>query len=411
MALNKGIPIGLIEATQLTRAGRLLEATALIQRILRQSSPWAEGADRHASDLEGRASGEVIDVEFSEITEPSNRDPIPLQRATGDDISQRSGLSSFVRGCRDRDSVTAVSRPRTTVVDGQAGQFVMGSYSNQAGTRPYKLYIPTSYAGQPLPLVVMLHGCAQTPDDFANGTRMNALAEERQCLVLYPEQTHTANHSRCWNWFKRSDQRRDQGEPAILAGMTHEVMNRYRIDPGKVFVAGLSAGGAMAAVMSTLYPELYAAVGIHSGLACGSAHDLPSAFAAMRGIPASMAGRDTDSTPLRPVVPTIVFHGDRDKTVHPRNSEQVVSQSVEQRGASNADASTERGQVPGGHAYTRTVHRDSTGRVVLEHWLVHGGGHAWFGGSPRGSHVDPKGPNATREMIRFFYHNTFEQRS
>jgi poly(3-hydroxybutyrate) depolymerase len=124
-----------------------------------------------------------------------------------------------------------------------------------------------------------------------------------------------------------------------------------------------------------------------------------------------MAGRNTDSTPLAPATPTIVFHGDRDKTVHPRNSEQVVSQSVQQNGASSADASTERGQVPGGHAYTRTVHRDSTGRVVLEHWLVHGGGHGWFGGNPRGSYVDPKGPDAAREMIRFFYQNTSEPRS
>lgn len=167
----------------------------------------------------------------------------------------------------------------------------------------------------------MLDGCTQTPDDFANGTRMNALAEERQCLVLYPEQTRTANHSRCWNWFKRDDQRRDQGEPAILAGMTREVMNRYRIDPGRVYVAGLSAGGAMAAVLGTAYPELYAAVGVHSGLACGSAHDLPSAFAAMRG---TMAGRSTESAPRALAIPTIVFHGDREKTVHPRNGEQVV---------------------------------------------------------------------------------------
>ncbi len=411
MVTNKGIPRGLIEATRLTRAGRLLEATALIQRILRHSPAAAEGADRHVSDRDGGASNDVIDVEFSEVVEPANRDLTPLPSAAGDDISQRFSPKRFLRGWRGRDSVTNVPRPQTTVVDGQPGQFVTGSYANQAGSRTYKLYIPTTYAGQPLPLVVMLHGCTQTPDDFANGTRMNALAEERQCLVLYPEQTHAANRSRCWNWFKRGDQRRDQGEPAILAGMTREVMNRYRIDPGKVYVAGLSAGGAMAAVMGTAYPELYAAVGVHSGLACGSAHDLPSAFAAMRGTPASMAGRNTDSTPVAPATPTIVFHGDRDKTVHPRNGEQVVSQSVEHNGASRADASTERGQVPGGHAYTRTVHRDSTGRVVLEHWLVHGGGHAWFGGSPRGSYVDPKGPDAAHEMIRFFYQNAFERRS
>jgi poly(3-hydroxybutyrate) depolymerase len=167
----------------------------------------------------------------------------------------------------------------------------------------------------------------------------------------------------------------------------------------------------MAAVLGTAYPELYAAVGVHSGLPCGSAHDLPSAFAAMRGMPASTAARDAGSTPPAPATPTIVFHGDRDKTVHPRNGEQIVSQSVDRNGASRADASTERGQVPGGHAYTRTVHRDSTGRVVLEHWQVHGGGHAWFGGSPRGSYVDPKGPDAAREMIRFFYQNTLEQRT
>jgi poly(hydroxyalkanoate) depolymerase family esterase len=408
MVTNKGTPIGLLEATRLTRAGRLLEATALIQRILRHSSTATEGAERHVSDRDGGANNDVIDVEFSAVAEPADRDLTPLRKTAGDDPSRRFGLEGFLRGRRDRDSVADVPCPETRVVDGQPGQFVTGAYANQAGARAYKLYIPTTYAGQPLPLVVMLHGCTQTPDDFANGTGMNALAEERQCLVLYPEQTRAANHARCWNWFKRGDQRRDQGEPAILAGMTREVMNRYRVDPARVYVAGLSAGGAMAAVLGAAYPELYAAVGVHSGLACGSAHDLPSAFAAMRGM---MAGRNAEPTPRALATPTIVFHGDRDKTVHPRNSEQVVSQSMERTDAASADASTQRGQVPGGHAYTRTVHCDSTGRVVLEHWLVHGGGHAWFGGSPHGSYVDPKGPDAAREMIRFFYQSTLEQRS
>ena len=403
MVTNNGIPTGLLEATRLTRAGRLLEATGLIQRILQHSPAATEGAERHESYRDGGANNDVIDVEFSAVAEPADRNLTPLRGAAGDDLSQRFGLESFLRGGRDRDSGADVPCPQTTVVDGRPGQFVSGAYANQAGARPYKLYIPTTYAGQPLPLVVMLHGCTQTPDDFANGTGMNALAEERECLVLYPEQTRAANHSRCWNWFKRGDQRRDQGEPAILAGMTREIMNRYRIDPAKVYVAGLSAGGAMAAVLGAAYPELYAAVGVHSGLACGSAHDLPSAFAAMRG---TMAGRNTESATRAPGTPTIVFHGDRDKTVHPRNSEHVVSQSMEKNDASSADASTQRGQVPGGHAYTRTVRCDSTGRVVLEHWLVHGGGHAWFGGSPHGSHVDPKGPDAAREMIRFFYQST-----
>jgi poly(hydroxyalkanoate) depolymerase family esterase len=249
----------------------------------------------------------------------------------------------------------------------------------------------------------MLHGCAQTADAFANGTRMNTLAEEQRCFVLYPEQTHEANRSRCWSWFKRGDQRRGQGEPAILAGMTRDIMHRYPIDRRRVYVAGLSAGGAMAAVLGTAYPEVYAAVGVHSGLACGSAHDLPSALAAMRGMPAQASSDARGSTPGAAATPTIVFHGDRDTTVHPRNGEHMVSRSLEQNGASGGDASIERAQVPGGHAYTRAIHRDSTGRVVLEYWRVHGGGHAWFGGSPRGSYTDPKGPDAAREMIRFFY--------
>jgi poly(hydroxyalkanoate) depolymerase family esterase len=411
MVTNKEIPAGIFAATQLTRAGRLLEATALIQRILRHPSAPAEGADSHVSEHDGGTSDDIIDVGYSEVAGPTHHGQTPLQRAAGDGLSRRFGLKSFPRGWRRRDSVVEVPHPQVSVVDGQPGQFVTGSYANQAGSRPYKVYIPTSYAEQRLPLVIMLHGCTQTPDDFANGTRMNALAEEWQCFVLYPEQTHAANRSRCWNWFKRGDQRRDQGEPAILAGMTRDVMHRYRIDPGKVYVAGLSAGGAMAAVMGTAYPEIYAAVGVHSGLACGSAHDLPSALAAMRGMPAPTSGDHSGSTPRAPATPTIVFHGDWDKTVHPRNGEHVVSRSLEQNGASGADASIERAQVPGGHAYTRTVHRDTSGRVVLEYWVVHGGGHAWFGGSSRGSYTDPKGPDATREMIRFFYQNGFQQRS
>ena len=388
MLTNKGIPAGLFAATQLTRAGRLLEATALIQRILRNASDPAEGADRHASKHDGGASNDIIDVEYSEVAEPAERGPKSLP-------------GEWYR----RDPVAEEPRPQARTVDTHPGKFVAGSYANQAGTRPYKLFVPTRYAEQRLPLIVMLHGCTQTAEGFADGTRMNSLAEERHCFVLYPEQTHAANRSRCWNWFKRGDQRRDQGEPAILAGMTREVMRRYRIDQGKVYVAGLSAGGAMAAVMGTVYPEIYAAVGVHSGLACGSAHDLPSALAAMRGAPAPVSGDHSSSMPPAAATPTIVFHGDRDRTVHPRNGEHVASRSLEQSGASSADVSTERARVPGGHAYTRTIHRDPTGRVLLEYWLVHGGGHAWFGGSPRGSYTDPKGPDAAREMVRFFYQN------
>jgi poly(hydroxyalkanoate) depolymerase family esterase len=300
--------------------------------------------------------------------------------------------------------------PAATAAGTHAGRFISGSYATAAGARPYKLYIPSGYAQQRLPLIVMLHGCDQTADTFASATRMNTLAEERQCFVLYPEQTRAANRSRCWNWFNHADQRRGQGEPAVLAGMTQEIARRYRIDEGKVYIAGLSAGGAMAAVMGVAYPEIYAAVGVHSGLPSGSAHDLPSALAAMRGMPTPKSADPAESTRAAPATPTIVFHGDRDRTVHPRNGEQLVSRSLQQNGASGADASIERARVPGGHAYTRAIHRDSAGRVVLEYWRVHGGGHAWFGGSPRGSYTDPKGPDAAREMIRFFFQNASESR-
>ena len=322
--------------------------------------------------------------------------------------SLSGGLRSFGDRWRGREVAVEAPRADAAVADRDAGRFMPGAYSSRAGERQYKLYVPSGCAERRLPLVVMLHGCNQTADAFASATRMNALAEERQFFVLYPEQASAANRLRCWNWFKHGHQRRDEGEPAILAGITLEVMRRYGIDEGKVYIAGLSAGGAMAAVMGAAYPELFAAVGVHSGLACGSAHDLASAVAAMRGMPKS--GDRAGSAAGAPATPTIVFHGDRDRTVHPRNGEHLVSHSLQQNGASRDDASIERARVPGGHAYTRAIHRDPAGRVVLEYWRVHGGGHAWFGGSPRGSYSDPRGPDAAREMIRFFFQNALSRR-
>ncbi|OON59443.1 PHB depolymerase esterase [Massilia sp. KIM] len=275
--------------------------------------------------------------------------------------------------------------------DALPGKFVDGSYTNEAGTRDYKLYVPSTYAGEPVPLVVMLHGCTQDPEDFALGTGMNALAEEMACIVLYPAQSKQANPSRCWNWFNAVDQQRGQGEPALIAGMTQAVMARHAIDAKQVYVAGLSAGGAMATIMGTLYPDLYAAVGVHSGLPFASAHDLPSALAAMKGDfrKSQIPGR---------ALPIIVFHGDQDTTVHPANGEGLVAQMAHER----ARAAVEPGRVPDGHAYTRTVHRRDDGTVHAEHWVVHGAGHAWFGGNARGSYTDGKGPDASREMMRFF---------
>ncbi len=283
----------------------------------------------------------------------------------------------------------------------EGAQFLAGSFSGEAGSRPYKLYIPSTYRGSAVPLVVMLHGCTQSPDDFATGTRMNALAEEQTCLVLYPAQTAAANPQKCWNWFSPGDQQRGQGEPALIAGITRQIMRDYTVDPQRVYVAGLSAGGAAAAIMGATYPDLYAAVGVHSGLACGAASDLPSALAAMRHGEAAVSRRSGSGSGVtggrQP--PTIVFHADQDHTVHSCNGEQVISQA---RAGADLRTEVQRGQVAGGHAYTRTLYTDASGQALLEQWIVHGGGHAWSDGSPAGSYTDPRGPDATREMLRFF---------
>jgi poly(hydroxyalkanoate) depolymerase family esterase len=237
----------------------------------------------------------------------------------------------------------------------------------------------------------MLHGCTQSPDDFAAGTRMNELARQQGCYVLYPAQAQKANPQRCWNWFKHSHQVRGRGEPAMLAAMTREVMAAHAVDPSRVYVAGLSAGGAMAAILIDAYPELYAAAGVHSGLAAGSAKDLPSALGAMRsghaGSPTGMARR-----------PVIVFHGDADTTVHPGNGQHVIEASVGAAGAADPD----RRRAAGGRHYTLSVHKADDGRVLAEHWVVHGSPHAWSGGSRQGSYTDPQGPDASAEMLRFF---------
>jgi poly(hydroxyalkanoate) depolymerase family esterase len=240
----------------------------------------------------------------------------------------------------------------------------------------------------------MLHGCTQSPDDFAAGTQMNLAAEANDCFVAYPGQIRSANAQKCWNWFNQGDQIRDAGEPSLIAGITRQVMRDFAIDPARVFVAGLSAGGAAAAIMGHAYPELYAAVGVHSGLACGAARDMPSAFAAMQHGGGGIAGSSSGA-----VVPTIIFHGERDTTVNPRNGDAVAAQAVS---GLTQRTQVEFGQVPGGHAYRKTLYFDASGRTVVEKWVVQGAGHAWFGGSPAGSYTDPHGPDATKEMMRFF---------
>jgi poly(hydroxyalkanoate) depolymerase family esterase len=270
------------------------------------------------------------------------------------------------------------------------GQFLQGSFTNEAGARNYRLYVPTKPASGPRPLVVMLHGCKQDPEDFAAGTTMNLLAEESGCLVLYPEQAAGANHSQCWNWFESAHQQRDAGEPSLIAGMTRQVLREHGGDPDRVFVAGLSAGGAMAAVMAASYPELYKSAGVHSGLPAGGAHDLMSGLNAMKGA----AKKTRKGASVGKPVPVIVFHGDRDAIVHPSNGQEVFKQFAQ--GASLREVE-ERGE-----GYTKVAALDRAGTVAAEHWTLHGAGHAWSGGSSAGSYAEPGGPNASAEMLRFF---------
>ena len=298
-------------------------------------------------------------------------------------------------------------------VDARAlpGQFVSRSYSNAAGARAYKLYIPKTYSERRMPLIVMLHGCTQNPDDFAAGTRMNELADKHAFLVAYPAQSVNANGSNCWNWFKVSDQERDRGEPSLIAGITRKVASSYRVDEQRIFVAGLSAGAAMAVVLGATYPELFAAVGAHSGLPYGAADDVPSALAAMRGSSGPIFRRRSlksrTSTPrVAPTraPPTIVFHGDRDTTVHADNGSEIVDRAIALGGAQTGLEKSVQLRVPSnGRECTITTYRDMMMRPCIEHWVLHGAGHAWSGGCCNGSYTDERGPDASAEMVRFFF--------
>jgi poly(hydroxyalkanoate) depolymerase family esterase len=304
---------------------------------------------------------------------------------------------------------------------GHQGVSLAGQHTEAGLTRAYILYLPPAVASQTararLPLVVMLHGCSQSPDDFAAGTAMNDLACEQGFAVLYPAQAQDANAGRCWNWYEPGHQQRGSGEPAVLASLTQSVITQHGLDARRVYVAGLSAGGAMAAILGQAYPDLYAAVGIHSGLASGAANDLMSALSAMkhgRNAAASEATNEKATALTAQArgashqVPTIVFHGDSDGVVHPDNGVHAIEVAIAAGELDIIDSAApvalvEQGVSPKGRSYTRTTHPHVEIHLnQAEHWLVHGGGHAWSGGSAQGSFTDPDGPDATREMWRFF---------
>ena len=360
-------PNAMLEATRLLRAGRLAESTALVQRLIgaAKAPDPGSGHDGGRTANSVRRAPPVIDGEFHTV-EGRGVDDVRAPETTSTDTDGTTHRTmNGLRGLFDRikrgagHGLHGLVRPRPASAPDvpPGGRFIESIYRNAAGSRTYKLYIPGGYRGQPVPLVVMLHGCNQSPDDFAAGTRMNAIAEEQICLVVYPAQASNANPAKCWNWFRPNDQRRGQGEPSLIAGITREIMREYAVDPRRVYVGGLSAGAAAAAVMGSTYPDLYAAIGVHSGLACGVASDMPSAFAAMRGyeLSAPSASGGAGAVPQTgPTVPTIVFHGDRDTTVHPRNGHHVIARS---RRATHARTQVHHGRIPGGHAYTRSLHQ------------------------------------------------------
>jgi poly(hydroxyalkanoate) depolymerase family esterase len=407
MSMPDALQSKILQAIRLTGTGRLTEAAAFLQRMLQGSAPHAAAAetiataDAQLSTSRGAAFGTGAG-RWS--VDGMARPPMPeALRGLLDQVSY-GGLQPPIGGL----AYPTPAEAPAVVPDG--AQFLTTTFSNQAGSRSYKLYVPSGYRGQAVPLIVMLHGCTQSPDDFAAGTRMNAVAEEHTCLVAYPAQTAAANSSKCWNWFSTGDQQRDKGEPSLIAGITRQVMRNYGVDPQRVYIAGLSAGGAAAAIMGTTYPDLYAAIGVHSGLAFGAASDMSSAFAAMRQGKSGAAHRNAGAPGSgngQRIVPAIVFHGNRDTTVHPRNGHEVVAQAL---GGTTLQTRVQHGQAPDGHAYIRILHADKSGGTILEHWVIHAAGHAWAGGSPAGSYTDPCGPDATREMLRFFLDHPYSTR-
>lgn len=369
-------------ATQTVRAGDPGRATAIIQQAL-NGRPTDAGAGLATTVAPDR-------VRPTKPTGPRPRLTETLARlgagmpGSGTILHGRAGTGEGVR---------LPKRPTREDED-----FPRRTFSCAAGSRDYHLHVPGLSGGTPSGLVVMLHGCTQTPADFATGTGMNALADRHGFIVAYPAQARGANMQSCWNWFAPGDQTRGGGEPAILAGIAAEVMAEHDIPRARTFVAGLSAGAAMAVILGRSYPDIFAAVGAHSGLAHGSAHDVPSAFAAMRG-----QGGQSAAGPLEvssEVVRTIVFHGGADQTVQPSNAVRIAGDVL--ASVAGQQVETCEDGIRNGRAFRRTVTIDARGADLLETWRIEGLGHAWSGGNPAGSYADAAGPDASAEMIRFF---------
>ncbi|HYN73819.1 MAG TPA: PHB depolymerase family esterase [Nakamurella sp.] len=363
---------GRAESSAASLRGRLVGDGAGTDRGLAGARP--DVADLDSVDLDG-ADRALIDEDLLE--------PALANGSAGRGVATAAPTIAPVR--------RGASAPADLPVPGQTQHHV---HAGPFGSRRYDLYLPIGTAGRSVPLLVMLHGGAQSAADFAMGTRMNEMADRHTFLVVYPEQSREANPNRYWNWYRDSDQHAGAGEPAIIAGIVREIMARHSIDADRVFVAGLSSGGAMAAVMAATYPEMFSAVGVHSGIAYGAAHDVSSGFSAMR----------TGGTPdVGSRLPLIIFHGDSDSVVAPINAEKLLAARLAGEDLDRWPAPLQQVDPGGpGRQHTRTVFTDDTGTIAAELWLVHGTGHAWSGGSSSGGYTDPLGPDATAEMVRFF---------
>jgi poly(hydroxyalkanoate) depolymerase family esterase len=423
MFMRVDIASAMRRAATFTRAYKIVEATRIIQDALAgrgaaagrgSAPPNSEAPEPEARPTLRLVSPDADTAETSAAPEPSF-DALDAERIgvgrTETLRRARRPLGEVLQALRGaRPTSHAFSplpgiNPRVAKAPAlppapEGAQFLTRSFVCAAGSRNYKLYIPASAADQPRGLVVMLHGCKQDSDDFAAGTNMNAIAEAHGLVVAYPHQSNAANPSSCWNWFNPADQARDAGEPAIISGLTRDIMSEFGLGRRQVFVAGLSAGGAMAAVLAETYPDLYAAVGIHSGLAYKAANDVISAFAAMRGHETARSARPRAAALPEHRVRTIIFQGSADRTVHPSNADGVVAAAAAQYGL--GEAREESSRSIGGRICTRTVIASLDGVPLVEYWLVNGAGHAWSGGRPSGSYTDEQGPDASAEMVRFF---------
>ncbi len=374
------------EEDPVARVANTLEQPTLVAvpsqaAVVPEPEPPAEADEPEADIVEALPASAPVVRPFALAAFPSLS--VPMLAAP------RGRLDDVIRLLSGR---TRPDAPAPSVEVPEGAHFTGRRFQSDAGVREYRVYVPASLQGEaPQGLVLMLHGCTQTPEDFAVGTGMNAVAEAERLILAYPEQTHVQNGQRCWNWFRPDDQRRGGGEPAILAGLTEELVEEFAVPRERVFVAGLSAGGAMSAVLGEAYPDLVSGVGVHSGVACGSARDARSALAAMRGLVA--AGGPSGVEGPR----TIVFHGDSDTTVHPSNAARLVVRAVGDGASGTWDTRT-----VGGRQVTRSVTRNGVDGREVELWMIEGAGHAWSGGNPAASYAEAGGPDASTEMVRFF---------